>query len=311
MRMNDLASGGDRLDLLRTFLRIVDSGSLSAAAMQLGTTQPTVSRRLQSLERQLGLRLLQRSTHGLLLTEDGQRCQRHAQRVVDEWEALQAELHGQTQRLSGRLRVMVPHAFGQAQLLPTMLDFLAQHPQLSLEWILEDRRPDFIAEGIDCAVRVGAVDEPRVVALPLAEVPRIVVAAPSLADAGSITTPEQAQALPWISLVTYYRERLLLHDAQGRAHTLSITPRLLSDNLFVVQQAARAGLGAAVVSAWLVAEDLAEGRLVQLLADWQAPPLPVHLVFPAARQQPLRLRAFIDAMKTTLPQLNGMRPAPR
>ncbi|MNU82764.1 DNA-binding transcriptional activator GcvA [compost metagenome] len=147
------------------------------------------------------------------------------------------------------------------------------------------------------------------VALPLAEVPRIVVAAPSLADAGSITTPEQAQALPWISLVTYYRERLLLHDAQGRAHTLAITPRLLSDNLFVVQQAARAGLGAAVVSAWLVADDLAEGRLVQLLPDWQAPPLPVHLVFPAARQQPLRLRAFIDAMKAALPQLHGMRPA--
>ncbi|NYB78669.1 MAG: LysR family transcriptional regulator, partial [Stenotrophomonas maltophilia] len=219
--MNDLATGADRLDLLRTFLRIVDAGSLSAAAVLLGTTQPTVSRRLQALERQLGLRLLQRSTHGLQLTEDGLRCQRHAQRVVDEWESLQAELHGEPETLRGRLRVMVPHAFGQAQLLPTMLAFLAQHPQLSLEWILEDRRPDFIAEGIDCAVRVGPVDEPRMVALPLAEVPRIVVAAPSLVQSTAISTPEQAQALPWISLVTYYRERLLLHDAQGRAHTLS------------------------------------------------------------------------------------------
>jgi DNA-binding transcriptional LysR family regulator len=79
----------------------------------------------------------------------------------------------------------------------------------------------------------------------------------------------------------------------------------------VVQQAACAGLGAAVVSAWLVADDLAQGRLVQLLPDWQAPPLPVHVVFPAARQQPPRLRAFIDAMKAALPQLHGMRPAPR
>ncbi|TGR56267.1 LysR family transcriptional regulator [Mesorhizobium sp. M00.F.Ca.ET.151.01.1.1] len=309
--MNDLATGADRLDLLRTFLRIVDAGSLSAAAVQLGTTQPTVSRRLQALERQLGLRLLQRSTHGLQLTEDGLRCQRHAQRVVDEWESLQAELQGEPETLRGRLRVMVPHAFGQAQLLPTMLAFLAQHPQLSLEWILEDRRPDFVAEGIDCAVRVGPVDEPRMVALPLAEVPRIVVAAPSLVQATVVHTPEQAQSLPWISLVTYYRERLLLHDAQGRAHMLSISPRLLTDNLFVVQQAARAGLGAAVVSAWLVAEDLAQGRLVQLLPDWQAPALPVHVVFPAARQQPPRLRAFIDAMKAALPQLHGMRPAPR
>ncbi|WP_313466328.1 LysR family transcriptional regulator [Stenotrophomonas sp.] len=309
--MTELPTGADRLDLLRTFLRIVDAGSLSAAATQLGTTQPTVSRRLQALERQLGLRLLQRSTHGLQLTEDGQRCQRHAQRVIDEWESLQAELHGEAQVLRGRLRVMVPHAFGQAQLLPTMLDFLARHPQLSLEWILEDHRPDFVAGGIDCAVRVGPVDEPRMVALPLAEVPRIVVASPSLADPAKVRTPEQAQALPWIALATYYRERLLLHDGQGHAHTLSIAPRLLTDNLFVVQRAAVAGLGAAVVSAWLVADDLAEGRLVQLLPQWQAPPLPVHLVFPAARQQPLRLRAFIDAMKEALPQLHGMRPAVR
>ncbi len=310
VRMMDMAPGADRLDLLRTFLRIVDAGSLSAAAAQLGTTQPTVSRRLQALERQLGLRLLHRSTHGLQLTEEGMRCQRHAQRVVEEWETLQAELQGQPDVLRGRLRVMVPHAFGQAQLLPTMLAFLARHPQLSLEWILEDRRPDFIAEGVDCAVRVGPVDEPRMVALPLAEVPRIVVAAPSLVDPDAVTTAAQAQALPWISLVTYYRERLLLYDARGRAHTLSITPRLLSDNLFVVQQAARAGLGAAVVSAWLVAEDLAHGRLVQLLPGWEAPPLPVHVVFPAARQQPARLRAFIDAMKAALPQLHGMRPTP-
>jgi hypothetical protein len=196
---------------------------------------------------------------------------------------------------------MVPHAFGQAQLLPTMLAFLAQHPQPSLEWILEDRRPDFIAEGIDCAVRVGPVDEPRMVALPLAEVPRIVVAAPSLVQATAISTPEQAQALPWISLVTYYRERLLLHDAQGRAHTLSISP-LLSDNLFVVQQAARAGLGAAVVSAWLVADDLARDVWCSCCRTGRRR-LPVHVVFPAARQQPPRLRAFIDAMKAALPQL--------
>jgi DNA-binding transcriptional LysR family regulator len=190
--MTELTAGADRLDLLRTFLRIVDAGSLSAAAAQLGTTQPTVSRRLQALERQLGLRLLLRSTHGLQLTEDGLRCQRHAQRVVDEWESLQAELHGEPETLRGRLRVMVPHAFGQAQLLPTMLAFLARHPQLSLEWILEDRRPDFIAEGIDCAVRVGPVDEPRMVALPLAEVPRIVVAAPSLVDATAVTAVDLA-----------------------------------------------------------------------------------------------------------------------
>ncbi|WMJ69503.1 LysR family transcriptional regulator [Stenotrophomonas sp. 24(2023)] len=308
--MQDSATNADRLELLRTFLRIVDAGSLSAAAAQLGTTQPTISRRLQALERQLGLRLLQRSTHGLQLTEEGLRCQRHAQRVLDEWESLQAELQGEPDVLRGHLRILAPHAFGQAQLAHPMLAFLARHPQLSLEWILEDRRPDFIAEGMDCAIWVGDVKESRLVALPLAEVPRIVVAAPTLADPATVTTPQHAQALPWVSITTFYRERLVLHDQRGHAHTLTFAPRLLTDNLFVVQHAVRAGLGAAVVSAWLVADDLAQGRLVQLLPDWEAPPLPVHLVFPADRQQPLRLRAFIEAMKAALPSLHGMRPAP-
>ncbi|MDV3468128.1 LysR family transcriptional regulator [Stenotrophomonas sp. C3(2023)] len=304
--MTDSPVSADRLELLRTFLRIVDSGSLSAAAAQLGTTQPTVSRRLQALERQFGLRLLQRSTHGLQLTDDGRRCQQMAQRVVDEWDELQAALQGEPQVLRGRLRVMVPHAFGQAQLLPSMLTFLASHPQLSIEWILDDQRTDFIAGGIDCAVWVGPVDEPRVVALPLAEVPRIVVAAPSLLAGGKVDTPEALQALPWVSLTTFYRDSIVLRDPHGHARQIDIRPRLLSDNLFVVQQAVRAGLGVAVVSAWIVAEDMASGDLVQLLPAWQAPPLPVHVVFPGTRHQPPRLRAFIEAMKQALPGVHGM-----
>jgi len=305
------AAGADRIDLLRTFVRIVESGSLSAAAVQLGTTQPTVSRRLQALERLFGLQLLKRSTHRMTLTDDGQRCFVHAQSLVADWEAIQADLRGEVDVPRGRLRVVVPHAFGQAQLLEPMLQFLARYPQVTLDWMLEDRHPDFIAEGIDCAIRVGTVDAPHLVAVPLAEVPRIAVAAPSLVGTADVRDPALPGTLPWIALTTYYRERVTLLAADGGpALQVDIQPRLLTDNLFVVRQAALAGLGAAVVSAWLVSDELRTGRLLRLLPEREAPPLPVHLVYPSARQIPSRLRAFIDAMKACLPHTHGMRIPP-
>lgn len=311
MNLTPGAVGADRIDLLRTFVRIVESGSLSAAAVQLGTTQPTVSRRLQALEKLFGLHLLQRSTHRMTLTEDGERCFAHARGLVDNWDAIQADLRGEVDVPRGRLRVVVPHAFGQAQLLGPMLDFLTRHPQVSLEWMLEDSHPDFIAEGIDCAIRVGSVEAPHLVAVPLAEVPRIVIAAPALVGGRAVDDPALLPALPWIALTTYYRDRftLLPHD-DGPALQVEIQPRLLTDNLFVVRQAAVAGLGAAVVSAWLVTDELRNGQLVQLLPDREAPPLPVYLVYPQARQIPSRLRAFIDAMKACLPHTHGMRSRP-
>lgn len=305
------APGADRIDLLATFVRIVESGSLSAAAVQLGTTQPTVSRRLQTLERLFGLHLIKRSTHQMTLTEDGERCYAHARALVDDWDAIQADLRGDVDVPRGRLRVVVPHAFGQAQLLEPMLQFMARHPQVTLEWMLEDQPVDFIADGIDCAIRVGRVEEPQLVAVPLAEVPRIVIAAPSLLAAADPRDPTLLPGLPWIALTTFYRDRFTLLPADdGPALRVDIQPRLLTDNLFVARRAAVSGLGAAVVSAWLVGDDLRDGRLVQLVPGWEAPPLPVHLVYPAARQMSSRLRAFIDAMKASLPHTHGMRSWP-
>ena len=240
----------DRLKQIETFVAVATKGSLTAAAQAEGVAPAIIGRRMDALEARLGVKLLLRTTRRISLTHEGSAFLEDCQRLIADFNNAEASVSAGGVKASGHLRLTAPAGFGRRHVAPLVPEFLAQHQDLSLSLNLSDRVVDIVNEGFDCAVRVGAVDEPRVVALPLAEVPRIVVAAPSLADAESITTPEQAQALPWISLVTYYRERLLLHDAQGRAHTLAITPRLLSDNLFVVQQAARAGLGAAVVSAY-------------------------------------------------------------
>ncbi len=244
----------------------------------------------------------------MMLTEDGQRCYAHARSLVEEWDAIQADLRGEADEPQGRLRVVVPHAFGQAQLLEPMLQFLARYPKVSVEWMLDDEPPNFIADAIDCAIRVGPVTEPQLVAVHLADVPRIVIAAPSVVGDGDPADPDRLPTLPWIALTKYYREHLTLLPAdQGPALRVDIQPRLLTGNLFVARQAAVAGLGAAVVSSWLVEADLREGRLVQLVPGWEAPALPVYLVFPSSRQMPSRLRAFVDAMKQQLPATHGMR----
>lgn len=299
-----LPGGTDRLTLLHTFVRIVEAGSLSAAAAQLGATQPTVSRRLKALEAALGVRLLQRSTHALRLTDDGARCVERAQALLDGWQAMEAELRDEDGAVEGQLRVVVPHAFGQQQLIAPLERFLAEHPRVSVEWLLRDDLQSLVTEGVDCAVQVGEVRDPAAVAIRLAEVPRIVVAAPSLAaqvtgQVGAGAEPAALAALPWLALKTYYQHELTLrHRADGRRERLALRPRIATDSLYALRTTALRGIGVAAISSWLVGDDLAAGRLVHLVPAWEADPLPVFLAYRPTPLQPVRLRRFIAAMRS-------------
>ena len=294
------AATADRFELMETFVRIVDAGSLSAAAAQLGTTQPTVSRRLQALERSLGVRLLRRSTHSMTLTEDGQRCLERARELLASWHAFEADLRGAGDEPEGTLRVIAPHAFGQQQLVTPLAEYLARYPKVNVEWLLHDRRPDFVTEGIDCAIQVGAVDDQAVVAIRIAEVPRIVVGAPSLV---ATLPPRQSlddlARLPWLAMRPYYRTEVALASLEGDGDArFPIVPRMSTDSLYALRTAALMGVGAAIASAWLVADDIAQGRLLHLAPQWRAAPLPVWLVYPQARFYPARLRRFLDVIRT-------------
>lgn len=309
MSDNDLFSTAspDRLALMQTFVTIVEAGSLSSAAAQLGTTQPTVSRRLQTLERVLGLALLQRSTHSMKLTVDGERCFERAKELLASWQAFESDLRGDGDEPEGTLRVLAPHAFGQQQLVGPLADYLRRYPRVSVEWLLRDGTPNFIAEGIDCAIQVGEVSDPSVVAIRLSEVPRIVVAAPSvLGGAAPPTHASQLAGLPWLALRTFYRNEIALtHAGSGERCRFEIRPRLSTDSLYALRSAALLGLGVCVASSWLLTEDLARQRLVQLTPQWQASPLPIHLVYPHARFYPARLRRFVELIRQAMPAVMG------
>lgn len=300
------SAAGDRLELIQTFVRIVEAGNLSAAAAQLGMTQPTISRRLQALEKSLGVRLLQRSTHSMRLTVDGERCYEGAKALLANWAAFESDLKGAREEPEGVLRVVAPHAFGQERLVGPLAAYLQRYPRMKVEWLLHDDSAiqDFIAAGIDCAIQVGEITDSSLVAIQLAEVPRIVVAAPSVLAAAPLPRePEDLVSLPWLALRTYYRHEIALHHVTtGERRAVSIEPRLSTDSLYALKSAALMGLGVGVGSAWVMTEALADGRLVQLAPDWQAAPLPVSLVYPYAGFYPARLRCFIDVMRAALPQ---------
>jgi DNA-binding transcriptional LysR family regulator len=290
----------DRLQLMQTFIRIVEAGSLSAAARQLGTTQPTVSRRLQALEQQFGQPLIQRSTHALRLTETGERALARAKALAAEWEEFEQSLKAEPARPQGLLRVQVPHAFGQEHLIAPLVRALQDAPDLRVDWLLNDAAPNFIEQGLDCAIRVGGTAEGAVVAIPLAQVPRVLVASPGLLASRDVTAPDDLAALPWIAISTFYRQELQLERDDGVRHRLGIRPVLSTDSLYATREAARLGLGAALLSGWAVRQDIAEGRLVHLLPRWRGPALPVQLLYPNPPAPPARLRYFIEAMRRSM-----------
>ena len=298
----------DRIELMRTFIRIVEAGSLSSAARQLETTQATVSRRLQSLESMLGSRLILRTTHAMKLTDDGERCYQHARQVVDAWLALEDEMSIADERPVGVLRVRAPHAFGQQQLLGPLVSFLQRYPQLAVEWMLNDKTVDFLSDNIDCAIRVGAEVDPATVSVLLAEVPRSLVVAPELLSRyPALAIPQDLSRLPWVAISTFYQHEVeLQHQEDSRELSFGIVPCLSTDSVYVARNTALAGLGAAIVSSWAVTEDIAAGRLVELFPQWRASSLPVHLVYPWARYYPTRLRKFLDLMREVMPQVAGM-----
>ncbi|MEB3766783.1 LysR family transcriptional regulator [Acinetobacter sp. MD2] len=298
----------DRIELMHTFIRILESGSLSAAARQLNLSQASVSRRLSTLEKLLGVKLLMRNTHSLKLTDDGERCYQHAKQLTSHWLSLEEELKQASDEPVGTLRVRVPHAFGQQQLIEPLIPFLEKYPQLNIEWKLRDILPDFLAEDIDCAIHVGFEPNVNTVAILLAEVPRIVVASPQLlAKHPPVRQLQDLAHWPWVAVSLFYQDKVSLHNHHTQqSDVIQISPRLSTDNLFVTKNAVLAGLGVAMVSSWIVKDELATGQLVQILPEWSAAPIPIYLIYPWADYYPARLRQFLALMKQVMPNIVGV-----
>lgn len=284
------------LNDLAVFAAVVKSGSLSGAARSLNLSKAAVSEQLRRLEERLGTRLLNRTTRKVSLTEAGEACYRHCERMLESAAAATQAAHALHAEPRGELRVSAPQTFAPMHIAPALPSFLAQYPALTIDLAVTPRLVDLVAEKIDVAIRIGPLDDSSLIARRLASARLIVVAAPDYLRRRGV--PQTGTALAQHDVMQFssfdWGDHWLLDDPKGKRHRLPVTARLRCDSGESLVAAARAGAGLAAVPNWMVQSELAAGTLVQVLPGWGRDAVPIHALHPSGGLAAAKVRAFVN-----------------
>jgi len=291
----------DKLAAMRSFVEIVDRGSLTAAGQALDRSLPTMVRTLAALERSLGVVLLRRTTRRMALTEEGrvylERC-RCILADIEQAEELVGPGQGEPR---GPLRVSAPVLFGQMHVVPALLEFLQRHPAVEIELLLLDRVVDLVDEGIDAAVRIARLSDSSMIAAPVGTVRRVVCASPSLLrEGGEPARPEELADRPCVRFRGLGAGNQWHFDDAGRDVAVTVGGGFATNQATAAIEACSAGLGFGLFLSYQVEPALRAGQLKRVLRAFEPPPIPVSLVYAEARLLSPRLRAFLDFMKPRL-----------
>lgn len=293
---------------LAIFATIIQSGSISAAALKLGCGKSVVSRQLAQLEKDLGARLIQRSTRQLALTEVGRLVLEEARQIERSLDKIAHLTDSYQQQVRGLLRVSCSMA-GRRVLVPLLADFTALYPQVKISLQLDDAMVDLIAQQIDVAIRTSALVDSTLVARKVAESPSVVCAAPAyLARRGTPRTPQELQQ--HACLVYAVGARVYDEWNFGETGTFRVDGPLQMNDGGALVTAAVGGAGVIKVPLSIVAEELASGQLVRIMEDVDLPPGPAtYAVYPAREFLPLKTAAFVDFLQQRLGPVTGRGPA--
>jgi DNA-binding transcriptional LysR family regulator len=295
----------NRLAEMEAFVRVVDSGSFSAAARHLRLGQPAVSKIVAQLEERLGVRLLLRSTQGLTPTEAGQSFYEGAKRTIEEADEAEIAARGANASLSGELRISAAVTFARLHVVPRLSMFLAEHPELEMQVILDDGNIDLIEAGIHVALRMGSLEDSALVARKLAQCPRQVLATPAYFEKhGEPKVPADLAA-----------HQAIVYDIRGGGTawtfqkgstetSVNVTGRLRVTAAEGVREAVLSGLGLAVASEWMFPE-LQSGLVKAVLRDWTLPSMELWAVFPTGRRVSAKARAFVTFVEEVLNKNNS------
>ena len=299
----------DRLDELTVLVTIVDEGSLAAAARRLRRSPPAITRVLAALEQRAGARLLERTTRHLAPTETGRALAARARTLLADYASALSDLDSAPIR--GLIRVAAPVQFGRLHMSGIVSNFLDAYPDTRVELMLNDRNVDLIDEGVDVALRIGALPDSGLVARTVGSVRRVVVASPQYLKKRGI--PERPAALAHHDIIfgtTHQRPNEWRFGSRERGAVVRFTPRLSVNDVASQLQAARAGRGLARLLSYQVALDIGTRALVRVLEAYEPDALPVQLVTPSRRIAP-KVRAFLDTASTALEGLDVIRPLSR
>lgn len=292
----------DRVTTMQVYVRVVETGSFSKAAVELGTTQPTATKAVAEVERRLGARLLHRTTRGVTATEVGSLYYERCKLILRDLDAADNLATLLQHDKTGTLRINTSVAFGRRVVLPLVLRYMREHRGLQVDLGFDDRFASLVEEGVDLAIRMGRLADSSLGATWLATNPWVLVCAPRyLADHEAPRVPRDLAdhaGLVYSSVQGDARWQLM--GPSGEEETIVVRGILRSNNLSAVLAACRDGMGLAVLPRYVAGDSLAEGRLVTLLDDYRLPSQQVHAVFPSPQLVPAKVTAFIGWLQQQL-----------
>ena len=281
---------------MRCFVEVLESGGFNRAAAKLGLSKSIVSRRIARIERELGARLLSRTTRGMSPTETGADFKARCERILAELDAAREAAAQHGGGLTGRLRIAAPLVFGVRHIAPVLSDFAKRHPKLEIDVAYSDRIVDLIGDGYDAAIRIGTIRDASLIARRLAPARAAVVASPAyLAEHG---TPKIPADLAKHECLIYIGSAVPEWHFRTGKRTIAIRPagRLRSDSGAAILEWALAGLGIAMLSTFIAGDQIHSGAVVPLLMDYPTPEFAVHVVRPPGANASAKLRLLIDAL---------------
>jgi DNA-binding transcriptional LysR family regulator len=285
----------DRFDAMNVFVRVVETGSLSAAARAIPMSLTSVSRHLSALEKQFGMQLLRRTTRHIALTNEGRLFFERAKSILADLDEVGTLLSAGQSEPAGRLRIAAPTLLGRTVIAPLLPFFLARHTAVSVELLLIDRAVNLVEEDIHLAIRVGRLPDSALVARKLGEVRMVVCAAPSYIErCGAPRSPDELRQHDCLVFSDQPGPVDWRFRSAGTRHSARITGRLWANALDVLAAAAIDGAGIVRAPSWQVAADIECGRLRRILQDYETMPAPVNVLFERARRTSPSVRAFLD-----------------
>jgi DNA-binding transcriptional LysR family regulator len=303
----------DRLRAMQAFVQVVDSGSFSAAARHLNVGQPALSKSIAQLEDRLGVKLLVRTTRGLAPTEAGLNFYERARRSIDEADEAELAARGAGSGLAGRLSVAAAVTLARIHLMPRLPEFLAQHPDLEMEVVLDDRNIDLVREGIDVALRMGKLADSSLTARRIASCRHVALGTPAYFErAGVPATPDDLAAHQAVIYGQSGGGAVWPFRREGVELTVTLRSQLHVSAAEGVRAAVFANAGIAITSEWMFAPEIADGTVKLVLQDWDLPPMDLWAVFPAGRTPTTKARTFADFVEGVMHASAGVqrRPGP-
>jgi DNA-binding transcriptional LysR family regulator len=291
------------LNDMMLFIAVIDAGSFTLAAQRLNIPKANISRKISRLEQQLGVILLERTTRSQHITDAGSQYLVHCRHISQEIELAETSISELLTEVKGQLRIGVSVGMGHDIIKPVLGQFMRQYPALNLQLNLLNSRVDLIEEGYDLVIRIGELEDSRLVAKRLGKVARKIYTSPDyVKQHGEIKSIEQLSKASFLLMSSIQHNERLLLTSKEKQHELTVMPRMLVDDFLILKQMIIEGLGVSIMPDYMCEHELANAKLIQLLPSWGMLDVNVYALYPKHRLNVPKVKAFLDFIQTVFKQ---------